>query len=224
VCWYLGENGALSLWEAGKEGSEIVGTGVTKVAERERNREHSSVLYFVIGKVQRERRFKGEMQSLIPLSHAYGNNIVVIRSTVVFRIILFFLLEHPGTKFTQEPPGKVFGNLGYDVSFHWKFAFGDDQDWADFEEIVWGRTENNDRITDKYITVYKNEKNSTNSRLPYSLQARLAVSANISRHGCDLVFVLKNVSSSDELTTYGCTAKVYGDNFRSGPITLVIQG
>ena len=35
------------------------------MAERERNKEHSSVLYIVLGKVQRERRFKGEMQSLI---------------------------------------------------------------------------------------------------------------------------------------------------------------
>ena len=194
------------------------------MAERERNREHSSVLYFVIGKVQRKRRFKGEMQSLIPLSHAYGKYIVVIRLTIVFRIILFFLLEHPGTKFTQQPPSKVFGNLGYDVSFHWKFAFGDDQDWADFEEIFWGRTDNNNKIRDKYIAVEKNGKISYNRRLVPSLQSRLAVTGNVSRRVCDLVFVLNNVSSSDELITYGCTAIIYGDEFRSGPLTLVIQG
>jgi len=131
--------------------------------------------------------------------------------------------QHPGTKFTQEPPGKVFGNLGYDVSFHWKFAFGDDQDWADFEEIFWGRTDNNDKIRNKYIAVGKNGKISYNRRLAPSLQSQLAVTGNVSRRGCDLVFVLNNVSSSDELTTYGCTAIVYGDAFRSGPITLVIQ-
>ena len=118
----------------------------------------------------------------------------------------------------------MFGNLGHDVSFHWEFAFGGDQDWADFGEIFWGRTDNNDKIRNKYITVEKNGKSSYNRALAPSLQSRLAVTGNVSRHGCDLVFVLNNVSSSDELTTYGCTAVIDGDEYRSGPMTLVIQG
>jgi len=134
------------------------------------------------------------------------------------------LSENPGTKFAKEPPGTVFGNLGSDVAFHWKFVFGEKQDWDDFEEMFWGRTDNNDKIRDKYMTVQKSGKTSKNGGLSPSLQARVGVAGNVSEHGCNLTFELRNVTRDDELITYGCTAVIDGYEYRTGPITLVIQG
>ena len=137
---------------------------------------------------------------------------------------MVFFTEHPGTKFTREPPPTVFGNLGSDVTLHWKFEFGNNQDWDKFEEIFWGETDNNDRIRNKFITVSKDKKKTYNSKIPSSLQSRLGVTGNISRQGSNLMFVLRNMTRSDALITFGCTAIVYGDDFRSGPIKLAIQG
>ena len=118
----------------------------------------------------------------------------------------------------------MFGNLGSDVTFHWKFEFGNNRDWNDFVEIFWGTTDNNNKIRNKYITVNKNGKTSKNRGLSDSLQSRLGVVGNISEHGCNLTFELRNVTRADERTTYGCTADIVGDDYRSGPITLDIQG
>jgi len=111
--------------------------------------------------------------------------------------------------------------LGSDATFHWKFAL--DNDWSDFEEIVFGQTDNNARIRNKFITVYKNGNTQINRQLPSSLQTRVSVSGNVTQQGCDLVFRLQNVHRTDEQITYGCTAVVWGVWFRSGPVSLVTQ-
>jgi len=138
--------------------------------------------------------------------------------------LLHFRASGGRTTFTEEPPGTVFGNLGSDVTFHWKFEFGNDQDWNDFDEIFWGTTDNNNKIRNKYITVFKNGKTLKNRELSDSLQSRVGVAGNISKHGCNLTFELRNVTRADERITYGCTAKIYGNWYRRGPVILVIQG
>ena len=101
--------------------------------------------------------------------------------------------------------------------------FGSDQDWDFFSEIQWGRTDG-DRMRNKYITVYKDGSNKINADLKSPFKDRLFVTGNVSRNGCNLKFVLKNVTWSDELVTYGCKAELSGDDVRSGPIKLVIRG
>jgi len=136
--------------------------------------------------------------------------------------LLFLSLENPGTKFTNELSSTVYANLGSDATFHWKFAL--DNDWSVFEEIVLGQTDNNARIRNKFITVYKNGNTQINRQLPRSLLTRVSVSGNVTQQGCDLVFKLQSVHRTDEQITYGCTTVVWGAWFRSGPVSLVTQG
>ena len=80
-------------------------------------------------------------------------------------------------------------------------------------------------FTNKYITVYPGGSHSINKVLDSSFKDRLFVTVNVSRNGCHLKFVLKNVTWSDEGKTYGCEAEFEnGDEFMSGPIEIVIQG
>ena len=78
----------------------------------------------------------------------------------------------------------------------------------------------NDRIKERYLLVKKDESVQLNDRLA----SRLNVTKTINQHGCSVQFVLQNVTWSDEDHTYGCTAVVYVDVFREGPIRLDIQG
>ena len=57
-----------------------------------------------------------------------------------------------------------------------------------------------------------------------SLKSRLGATANLSHFGCNVVFVLRNVSRSDVQKTYGCTVNVYGFSFLSGPTRIVVPG
>ncbi|XP_015767667.1 PREDICTED: uncharacterized protein LOC107346401 [Acropora digitifera] len=133
--------------------------------------------------------------------------------------------QNPGTRFTQAPPSTVSGILGYDVTFHWTFSFAVVKDWNDFEQIFWGMTDNDKRVTDKYMTVLKDGTAKVNYQLqPSSLQSRLGVTKNISKDRCILDFVLKNVTRRDATLKYGCTAIVYGIHIWNGPINLVLRG
>ena len=125
-----------------------------------------------------------------------------------------------GTKFTKEPPDTVYAGLGSDVEFHWEFTFGNSQDWTNFEQIIWGKTDNNDRIRNKYVTIPASGRWYINPALDDSIKNRVSWTGNISRKGCNLVFILRNVTTSDEMT-YGCTAVVYGEDILNGPKTLV---
>ena len=155
-----------------------------------------------------------------------GNHSLTPYLAMLFAYLLPFLSSvHYGTKFTKEPPRTVFANLGSDATFHWKFAFGDQTDWEDFEEIIWGRTDNNDKLRDKFITVYEYGQNKKNTEIQArTLKSRLSVSGNVTQQGSNLVFMLRNVSRQDEKMTFGCTAVVWGEWFRSGPIQLDVQG
>lgn len=110
------------------------------------------------------------------------------------------------------------------MSFHWNFSFEDSYNWAHFEEIIWGQTDNNQIIRDKYLTVKKDESVEINYELSSSLKSRLNVTKTINQHGCSVHFVLQNVTRSDELLTYGCKGIVDGYDYEDGPIRLVIQG
>ena len=128
-----------------------------------------------------------------------------------------------GTKFTKEPPSTLYVPLGSAARFRWEFAFGDPKDWNDFEEIVWGKTDNNDRIRTKYITIEK-IGNSFNPTLDASVTSRAKWTGNITQQqGCQIVFILENVSKSDQ-TTYGCRTTVWGEDTRNGPVNLVVTG
>lgn len=128
-----------------------------------------------------------------------------------------------GTKFTKEPPSTLYVPLGSAARFQWGFTFGNSKDWDTFEQIVWGKTDNNDRLRIKYITI-KKSGNLFNPTLHSSIKTRAYWTGNISQQqGCQLVFILRNVSKSDQ-TTYGCRTTVYGEPVRNGPINLVVTG
>lgn len=80
------------------------------------------------------------------------------------------------------------------------------------------------RIIDKYISISQKGKPHPNTGLPKSLLDRLTVSANLTQTVCNVEFVLKNFIADDTKTTYGCTAEVFGDFIRDGPIDLGIAG
>ena len=129
-----------------------------------------------------------------------------------------------GTKFTITPPSKVYARLGSDVHFRWKLLFGNDKDRKDFDDIVWGEVDERNRIIDKYISILKDGKPYVNTGLSRNLQDRLDVSANLTQTACNVEFVLKNFIADDTKITYGCTAQVFGDYIRNGPIRLGIAG
>ncbi|XP_022796343.1 protein sidekick-1-like isoform X3 [Stylophora pistillata] len=150
-------------------------------------------------------------------------------SPAVVQVIAFFCLlcsrltvsQAPGTKFTKEPPGTVFASLSSNAIFSWEFSFGTTQDWRNFEKIVWGKTDA-DQIENKYITIPRSGITAVNPALSDSFQSRLNWTGNISQNGCQMQFILKNVTKLDETRTYGCTAVVLGQDYRSGPIKLAV--
>ncbi|XP_022796342.1 neural cell adhesion molecule 1-like isoform X2 [Stylophora pistillata] len=149
-------------------------------------------------------------------------------SPAVVQVIAFFCLlcsrltvSPPGTKFTKEPPGTVFASLSSNAIFSWEFSFGTTQDWRNFEKIVWGKTDA-DQIENKYITIPRSGITAVNPALSDSFQSRLNWTGNISQNGCQMQFILKNVTKLDETRTYGCTAVVLGQDYRSGPIKLAV--
>lgn len=126
------------------------------------------------------------------------------------------------TKFTKIPPSKIFAVEGSDITFQWELNFGDLQDWKKFEQIYWGKTDGNDHIRNKYITVAKSWNGGLNPTLKDSVKSRTSWIGNVTQDRCKQKFVLRNVSKADQ-TTYGCTAIVYGDEIRSGPINLFVH-
>ncbi|CAH3154297.1 unnamed protein product, partial [Pocillopora meandrina] len=61
-----------------------------------------------------------------------------------------------------------------------------------------------------------------NPTLDDTLKSRLSWAGNISKHSCQIDFILKNVTKLDKTRTYGCTATVDGLDQRSGPIKLAV--
>ena len=114
--------------------------------------------------------------------------------------------------------------LGSAARFHWEFKFGDLTDWKNFDEISWGKTYNK-YLRTKYITLVKQSGNlQMNPILDDSVKSRANWIGNITQQqGCRIVFILKNVSKSDQ-TTYGCTSSIWGEEIRDGPIHLVVTG
>ena len=133
-----------------------------------------------------------------------------------------FFPVNAGTRFTKEPPSTLYVPLGSDARFRWEFTFGDATDWSNFEEIAWGTTDNNDYLRTKYIFFEK--VGNFNPRFFASLTSRANWAGSISQQqGCQMVFILKNVSKSDQ-TTYGCSVTIWGENVRNGPVNLVVTG
>ena len=128
-----------------------------------------------------------------------------------------------GTKFTKEPPSTLYVPLGSAAMFQWEFTFGDSKDWRDFEQIVWGKTDNNGYLSTKYVAIDK-VGNLFHPTLHFSVRSRAYWNANIcQQQGCQMVFILKNVSKSDQ-TTYGCRVTVWGEYVSNGPVNLVVNG
>ena len=111
-------------------------------------------------------------------------------------------------------------SLGSSAIFSWDFSFGTS---VKFERIIWGETDTNrNQIRNKYITIFEDRTEAFNSVLDDSLKSRLRWAGNISKHGCQVEFILKNVTKLDETDTYGCVAYVDGQEYGSGPIKLAV--
>ncbi|XP_067057727.1 hemicentin-1-like isoform X2 [Acropora muricata] len=152
----------------------------------------------------------------------YACKVTNSQGTTWHNVTLEQLRYSAGTKFIINPPSKVYATLGSDVHFRWKLSFGNDQDRKDFDGIVWGHMDEREKIINRYISISQQGKPHPNTGLPKSLLDRLTVSANLTQTFCNVEFVLKNFIADDTKTTYGCTAEVYGDFVRDGPIDLGI--
>ncbi|KAL9965834.1 hypothetical protein ACROYT_G029686 [Oculina patagonica] len=147
--------------------------------------------------------------------------VATVFASCFFLLFSFTFGLDDNTKFTREPPSKVYARLGSDAMFQWEFTFGNPDDWKYFDQFIWGQTDN-DHIESKYITVAKGNNWLYNPGLPDSIKSRANWTGNITQHGCKLVFILRNVTTSDELITYGCKADLSGENRESGPIKLTL--
>ena len=118
-------------------------------------------------------------------------------------------------------------NLGSNVTFHWTFLLGNDyKDWNDFKSIYWGKMANKTRVTNKYITIFKDGRIVLNYQQPVALRSRFGATGNIvvSKNEYNMDFTLKNVSNEDA-DKYGCTASFNArDPISSGPVDLVLRG
>nr|XP_058971306.1 hemicentin-2-like [Pocillopora verrucosa]XP_058971307.1 hemicentin-2-like [Pocillopora verrucosa]XP_058971308.1 hemicentin-2-like [Pocillopora verrucosa]XP_058971309.1 hemicentin-2-like [Pocillopora verrucosa] len=145
---------------------------------------------------------------------------VAVAAVFTLCCFLCFRLTASKPKFTKEPPITVSASLGSSAIFSWDFSFGTS---LKFERIIWGETDTNrNQIRNKYITIFKDRREAFNSDLDDSLTSRLSWAGNISKHGCQVEFILKNVTKLDETATYGCVAYVDGLVYRSGPIKLAV--
>ena len=115
-------------------------------------------------------------------------------------------------------------SLGSSAIFSWDLSFGTSDK---FGRIIWGETvTNGDHIQNKYIVISKDRRDAFNSvvnpKLDDTLKSRLSWAGNTSKHGCQIDFILKNVTKLDKTRTYGCTAKADGLDYRIGPIKLAV--
>ena len=115
-------------------------------------------------------------------------------------------------------------SLGSSAIFSWDLSFGTSDRLGG---IIWGETvTNRDNIRNKYITIVKDRRDAfnpvVNPHLDDTLKSRLSWAVNTSKHGCQIDFILKNVTKLDKTRTYGCTAIAYGSYYRSGPIKLAV--
>ncbi|XP_074633271.1 uncharacterized protein LOC141892038 [Acropora palmata] len=78
------------------------------------------------------------------------------------------------------------------------------------------------KIINKYISISQQGKPHPNTRLSRSLQDKLSLRTTPKRPATWTSLVLKNFIADDTKTTYGCTAEVYGNFIRDGPIHLDI--
>ena len=113
-------------------------------------------------------------------------------------------------------------SLGSSAIFSWDLSFGTSDR---LDSIIWGETVTN-HIRNKYIIIVKDRRDAfnpmVNPHLDDTLKSRLSWAGNTSKHSCQIDFILKNVTKLDETRTYGCTAKVDGLDYRSGPIKLAV--
>ena len=117
-------------------------------------------------------------------------------------------------------------SLGSSAIFSWDLSFGTSTSDR-FGSILWGETStNSDRIRNKYITIVKGRTTAFNSAvnptLDDTLKSRLSWAGNISKHSCQIDFILKNVTKLDKTRTYCCTAAADRLDYRSGPIKLAV--
>lgn len=155
---------------------------------------------------------------MIPLSQWQ----FLFRYSFWFSWLSFLLSElHANTQFTDTPASTIIVNLGSTVNLRWTLQFGDSTDHGNFEELYWGVTDNNEKIRNKYLTVFSNNGLSSNTANPASLRNRISrASGHISQAEITQTFILQSVTKSDAQKTYGCTADVWGEKIESGPITI----
>lgn len=131
---------------------------------------------------------------------------------------------HADTKFTKTPPVTTSVAVNGSVTFTWEFEFGNDQDWVNFDEFVWG-TVDSGHIANKYITVSGSSMSDIkfNPSLPRSLLGRITYSGSISSSGCTLNFQILDVQTSDGEVSYGCDVDIAGEERISQPFHLTVS-
>lgn len=131
------------------------------------------------------------------------------------------LAEASANGYLATPPSVKLVQLGGNVVFTWKFGFGVGQRKF-FEQFQWGETARNQRISNKYITVFNSTIGYKNPYLPLSIRNRVSVLfINIGTTEMNVAFQIQNVNKGDASKTYGSKVFVWGDNYDNGPISII---
>ena len=113
------------------------------------------------------------------------------------------------------------------MTFHWRIAFGNLEDWKKLSDIGWGLIyKSYQDLGQPYVTVLKSGTIMKNDDLKPPLKSRVdATLSNCSKSGCDMMFMIRNVAKSDQTKTYGCVAYFGGlYMIKSDPVSLVTPG
>lgn len=150
-----------------------------------------------------------------------ANNVLVTYCLLILNVI--FPGQTTPTGFTREPSSVKNSLLGNNVTFYWTFSFGS-MPQTYFEEIIFGETDN-DRIKDKYITIYPDLTEVKNPTVNSLLRDRLGVvSKTITATEISVQFQIQNANINDvSPKTYGCEVYFDYDEYRSGPVELAVS-
>ncbi|XP_068686364.1 uncharacterized protein [Montipora foliosa] len=153
----------------------------------------------------------------------------VLHGTKVFATCCMLLLkvtlgQGSSIKFTTTPPAKINVLFGQNITFHWRFGFGNSPS-SYFDEMILGVTDN-DRIKDKYLTIEGSDLNEIpNTNVDQAILNRLSViSKTVNATEINVVFLLQNVQRTDASPkTYGCKVEFDLHTYRNGPIELIVS-
>lgn len=150
-----------------------------------------------------------------------ATTVLATSCVLVCTLVILAGAQSSANRYLREPSSVKRVRLGSNVVFYWRFEFGTGQRNL-FEEIQWGQFDSNGYMLDKYISVLEDFLSYKNPSVAQSIQDRLSVLAkNISSREMNIKFQIEKVNRNDASITYGSKVLIWGDEYKSGPISLI---